>query len=313
LGRTPWALKLPTRNTKSAIADTLARRQAPATSLAARNARRRTIPCPGQPLMQFYNSVWSASHGPRQRDVGADVAASSLAGWARKFARMSLTYINVRIERTGYGFLIGPAGCPRFGNGVTHDGNPARIAYPPQRVCHGRELDPPHARRRGGDARLCPQLGQDEEAWGVIGLLHDFDYQRWPNPPDHPLQGSAILRTRGYTEEVIYAICSHADYLPDYPRTHLVDKALYACDELTGLIFAAALVRPNGVTDLTASSVKKKMKSKGFARNVNRDDIARGAADFQVELGEHIQFIIEALKPHAAALGLERGLAEAEG
>jgi putative nucleotidyltransferase with HDIG domain len=154
------------------------------------------------------------------------------------------------------------------------------------------------------------KLGQDEETWGIVGLLHDFDYERWPNPPDHPLKGSAILRSKAYPDEVIYAICSHADYLPDYPRTHLVDKALYACDELTGLVFAAALVRPSGVTDLTASSVKKKMKSKGFARNVNRDDITRGAADFQVDLTEHIQFIIDALKPHAAALGLEKGLAQ---
>src|SRR5262245_29156245 len=137
------------------------------------------------------------------------------------------------------------------------------------------------------------KLGQNEETWGIVGLLHDFDYERWPNPPDHPLKGSEILRQKGYPEEVIYAILSHADYLPDYPRTHLVDKALYACDELTGLIFAAALVRPNGVVDLTASSVKKKMKSKGFARTVNREDITRGVADFQVDLAEHIQFIIE--------------------
>lgn len=154
------------------------------------------------------------------------------------------------------------------------------------------------------------KLAQDEEAWGVVGLLHDFDYERWPDPPNHPLQGAAILRERGYPEEIIYAICSHADYLPDFPRVHLVDKALYACDELTGLIFAAALVRPTGVTDLTAASVRKKMKSKGFARNVSRDDITRGAADFQVDLAEHIQFIIDAIKPHAAALGLDKGLAD---
>jgi putative nucleotidyltransferase with HDIG domain len=151
------------------------------------------------------------------------------------------------------------------------------------------------------------QLGQDEELWGVIGLLHDFDYERWPDPPDHPLKGSEILRARGYPEEVIYAIKSHADYLPDCPRVHLVDKALYACDELAGLITAAALVRPGGITDLTASSVKKKMKSKGFARNVKREDIERGAADFAVELTEHIQFVIDAMKPHAEVLGLLHG------
>src|SRR5918999_99952 len=154
------------------------------------------------------------------------------------------------------------------------------------------------------------KLGQDENTWGIVGLLHDFDYERWPDPPDHPLQGSAILRSRGYPEDVIYAILSHADYLPDYPRVHLLDKALYACDELAGLVTAAALVRPNGITDLTASSVKKKMKSKGFARNVNRDDMTRGAADFGVDLTEHIQFVIEAMKPHAAELGLEKGIVE---
>ncbi len=151
------------------------------------------------------------------------------------------------------------------------------------------------------------KLGEDEEKWGIIGLLHDFDYERWPNPPDHPLKGSEILRERGYPEDVIYAIKSHADYLPDCPRVHLVDKALYACDELAGMITAAALVRPNGITDLTAASVKKKMKSKGFARTVNRDDIERGARDFGVELTEHIQFVIDALKPRAAELALLKG------
>jgi putative nucleotidyltransferase with HDIG domain len=151
------------------------------------------------------------------------------------------------------------------------------------------------------------KLGEDEELWGIVGLLHDFDYERWPNPPDHPLKGSEILRQRGYPEDVIYAIKSHADYLPDCPRVHLIDKALYACDELAGLVMAAALVRPNGITDLTASSVKKKMKSKGFARNVRREDIERGAADFGVDLTEHIQSVIDAMKPQAEALGLLHG------
>src|SRR5436305_13284159 len=140
------------------------------------------------------------------------------------------------------------------------------------------------------------KFGEDEERWGIVGLLHDFDYERWPDRPDHPLKGSAILRERGCPEDVIYAIKSHADYLPDCPRVHVVDKALYACDELAGLITAAALVRPNGVTDLTAVSVKKKMKSKGFARTVKREDIERGAADFGGELTEHIEFLIDALQ-----------------
>ena len=156
------------------------------------------------------------------------------------------------------------------------------------------------------------KLGEDEERWGIVGLLHDFDYERWPNAPDHPLKGSEILRQRGYQEEVIYAIKSHADYLPDCPRVYLVDKALYACDELAGLITAAALVRPNGITDLTASSVKKKMKSKGFARNVSREDIERGAADFGVDLTEHIQFEIDAMKAVAAELGLLKGAGGAD-
>lgn len=151
------------------------------------------------------------------------------------------------------------------------------------------------------------KLGQDEEFWGIVGLLHDFDYQRWPDPPDHPLKGAEILRQHGYPEELIYAIESHADYLPDCPRIHPVDKALYACDELAGLVTATALVRPNGITDLTAASVKKKMKAKGFARTVKREDIERGAADFGVELTEHIQFVIDAMKPLAAELGLLQG------
>jgi putative nucleotidyltransferase with HDIG domain len=154
------------------------------------------------------------------------------------------------------------------------------------------------------------KLGEHEETWGIVGLLHDFDYERWPNPPDHPLQGAEILRARGYPEEVITAILSHADYLTDrYPRLRPIEKALYACDELAGLITATALLRPNGITDLSASSVKKKMKAKGFARNVNRDDIERGAADFGVDLTEHIQFEIEAMTTIAADLGLERGAA----
>src|SRR5438067_9920981 len=151
------------------------------------------------------------------------------------------------------------------------------------------------------------KLGEDEEKWGLVGLLHDFDYERWPDPPDHPLKGSVILKERGYPDDVIYAIKSHADYLPDCPRVHLLDKALYACDELAGLITAAALVRPNGITDLAASSVKKKSKSKGFARNVKREDIERGAADFGVGLTEHIQFVIDAMKTIAAELELLHG------
>jgi putative nucleotidyltransferase with HDIG domain len=157
------------------------------------------------------------------------------------------------------------------------------------------------------------KLRQDEDVWGIVGLLHDFDYERWPDAPDHPLKGSEILRAQRYPEEVIYAILSHADYLQDrFPRVNLLDKALYACDELCGLISACALVRPGGVTDLTAASVKKKMKAKGFARTVNRDDITRGAADFDVDLAQHIQFVIDSLNSHAAELGLAHGIGGAD-
>ena len=153
------------------------------------------------------------------------------------------------------------------------------------------------------------KLGQDEEKWGMVGLLHDFDYERWSDPPNHPLKGSEILRERGYPEDVIYAIKSHADYLTDCPRVNLMDKALYACDELTGLITATALLRPTGIGDLTAASVLKKMKSKGFARGVKREDVERGAVDFGMELTAHIQFVIDAMKRVANELGLDRGTA----
>jgi len=148
------------------------------------------------------------------------------------------------------------------------------------------------------------KLGEDEEFWGLVGLLHDFDYERWPTPPDHPLQGARILRSKGYPEELIYAILSHADYLSDYPRIRPVEKALYACDELCGFLSACALVRPERLQGLTASSVRKKLKKKDFAAKVGREDIERGAADFSVDLDAHIDFLIAALTPHAEVLGL---------
>ncbi len=121
------------------------------------------------------------------------------------------------------------------------------------------------------------KLGHDEETWGVVGLLHDFDYERWSEPADDPLRGSEILRAKGYPEDVITCILSHADYLSDrYPRRTVMEKRLYACDEITGLVTATAILRPTGIGDLTAASVKKKMKAKGFAKGVNRDDVVRG-------------------------------------
>lgn len=148
------------------------------------------------------------------------------------------------------------------------------------------------------------RFGEDEEKWGIVGLLHDFDYERWPNPPDHPLKGAEILADRGYPAEVIYAIKSHADYLPDCPRVSVLDKTLYACDELSGFISAVAVVRPEKLQGLQAASVKKKMKAKGFAAAINRDDIVRGAADLEIPLDEHIQFVIDALCGIRQELGL---------
>jgi putative nucleotidyltransferase with HDIG domain len=148
------------------------------------------------------------------------------------------------------------------------------------------------------------KFGEDEDQWGAVGLLHDFDYERWPDPPEHPLRGAAILQERGYPDDVIYAIKSHADYLPDCPRLSRLDKTLYACDELCGFITACALVRPQRLEGLEAKSVRKKMKQASFAAAVNRDDIARGAADLGVDLDAHIDFCIAAMRGVAADLGL---------
>ena len=148
------------------------------------------------------------------------------------------------------------------------------------------------------------KLGEEEEKWATVGLLHDFDYERWPDPPDHPLKGSAILAERGYPADVIYAIKSHADYLEDCPRVSPLDKALYACDELCGFITACALVRPTRLEGLKPKSVRKKMKTASFAAAVNRDDIVNGAEDFGVELNEHITFCIAAMQTIAEELDL---------
>lgn len=148
------------------------------------------------------------------------------------------------------------------------------------------------------------KFGEDEEKWATVGLLHDFDYERWPDPPDHPLKGSEILKERGYPDDVIYAIKSHADYLEDCPRVSLLDKTLYACDELCGFITACALVRPGRLEGLKAKSVRKKMKQASFAAAVGRDDIINGAADLGVELNEHIDFCVAAMRSIAPELGL---------
>ncbi len=149
------------------------------------------------------------------------------------------------------------------------------------------------------------KFGEGEDLWGQVALLHDFDYELYPDAPNHPLEGSKILRSRGYPEEFIQAILSHADYM-NVPRITPLQKTLFACDELAGFITAVTLVRPNkSLSEVEVSSVKKKLKDKSFARTVNRDDITRGAAELGVELDAHVAFCIEAMRGIAAQLGLE--------
>ena len=151
------------------------------------------------------------------------------------------------------------------------------------------------------------KFGEDENRWGIVGLLHDFDYEKYPTADDHPLKGAAILEEQGYPDDVIYAIKTHADYL-GLPRKSLMDKTLFAVDELSGLLTAAALVQPNKtIHTVKVKSVKKKMKDKNFARSVNRDDIRTGVTELEVDLSDHIAFCIEAMQEIAADLGLDGG------
>jgi putative nucleotidyltransferase with HDIG domain len=148
------------------------------------------------------------------------------------------------------------------------------------------------------------KFGEDENKWGITGLMHDFDYEKYPTPAEHPFVGNKILEERGYSEEVRRAILSHADY-SGVKRESRMEKTLYACDEIAGFITASALVKPNkSLAEVEAKSVRKKMKDKAFARSVNRDDIINGAADLGVDLEEHIAFCIEAMKGIAGELGL---------
>src|SRR5436309_5638166 len=145
----------------------------------------------------------------------------------------------------------------------------------------------------------------DEGLWGVTGLLHDFDYERWPSLDDHPYRGNEILAERGWSEEIRRAIMSHAEY-SGVARDTPMEKALFACDELAGFITAVALIKPGkSLAEVDVKSVRKRMKDKAFARKVNRDDIIYGAKDLGVELDEHIGFCIEALKGVARELGLD--------
>lgn len=148
------------------------------------------------------------------------------------------------------------------------------------------------------------RFGSDENLWGIVGLLHDFDYEKWPSLEDHPYRGNEILKERGYSDEVRRAIMSHAEY-SGVTRDSPMEKALFACDELAGFITAVALVKPGkSLAEVEASSVRKKMKDKAFARSVNRGDIVNGARDLGVDLDEHISFCINALRAIAPELGL---------
>ncbi|HZU12716.1 MAG TPA: HDIG domain-containing protein [Chloroflexota bacterium] len=154
------------------------------------------------------------------------------------------------------------------------------------------------------------RFGEDEDRWALAGLLHDFDYEEHPNPNgvadenEHPLFGARVLEAQGYPDDVIYAIKTHAEYL-DLPRRAPMDRALFAVDELTGFITAAALVRPDkSIHSLEARSVRKKMKDKAFARAVSREDMQRGADELGVDLNEHVEIVIAAMRGIAEDLGL---------
>jgi predicted hydrolase (HD superfamily) len=158
--------------------------------------------------------------------------------------------------------------------------------------------------------RACSQKFGDgspavENLWGVVGLIHDFDYERWPSLDDHPYKGNAILKERGWPDVITRAIMSHAEYT-GVTRDTPLEKSLFACDELAGFITAVALIKPGkSLAEVEVKSVRKRMKDKAFARKVNRDDIIEGAAELGVDLDEHIGFCIDALKPIAKELGLD--------
>ena len=144
--------------------------------------------------------------------------------------------------------------------------------------------------------KLAPGSPEKEELWGIVGLLHDFDYDKYPSLDEHPYKGNEILKERGYSDEIRRAIMSHAEY-SGVTRDTPMEKALFACDELAGFITACALVKPGkSLAEVDPKSVRKKIKDKAFARNVNREDIINGAADLGVDLDEHIAFCIEAMK-----------------
>ena len=150
------------------------------------------------------------------------------------------------------------------------------------------------------------KFGEDETTWSVTGLVHDFDYEMYPDAPDHPLKGSEILKEKGYPEGIRRAILGHASYT-GVPRDTLMARTLFACDELAGFITACSLVRPDRILTLEAKSVRKRMKDKAFARSVSREDIVQGTEELGIPLEEHITFCIEAMKGIAGTLGLMPG------
>jgi putative nucleotidyltransferase with HDIG domain len=149
------------------------------------------------------------------------------------------------------------------------------------------------------------RFGEDEELWGQVGLLHDLDYERFPSPEDgHPRHAMAELERLGYPPEFVRAVASHADYL-DVPRESLLERTLYAVDELSGFLAACAYVRPEGIRGMTPKSVRKKLKQPSFAAAVDREALRRGAEEMDVDFDEHVAFVIDALEPRADELGLE--------
>jgi putative nucleotidyltransferase with HDIG domain len=153
-------------------------------------------------------------------------------------------------------------------------------------------------------AAYARQFGEDEQKWSVTALLHDFDWEIHPQAPDHPMKGEPILAARGVDEEIRRAILSHADY-SGVPRVSKLEKTLYACDELAGFLTACSYVKPGrSIHEVEVKGVRKKMKDKAFARNVNRGDVVNGAAELGVDLDQHIEFCIKAMQERAAELGL---------
>ncbi len=147
------------------------------------------------------------------------------------------------------------------------------------------------------------KFGENEAEWGNVALLHDFDYERHPTLDQHPQDGAPVLREHGYPEWFVRAVLSHGSHT-GVARESLLERTLFACDEISGFVHACGLVRPEGISTLTVKSVKKKLKTPGFARGVNRDDVVEGAAELGVDLDEHIAFVITALQPIAVELGL---------